>query len=140
MISAGKMNKRVSIENSVVGSPAVNDFGEPISTWQKFAEVWAAIEPLTGREYWAQQQVQSEITVRIRIRYRKWCNVRNENRRITYTEDGEPVVVEGYTDDYITPGMRVNYNNAYYIIKNIIDPLEKHEELQLMCSEGVRES
>jgi SPP1 family predicted phage head-tail adaptor len=112
MINAGKLNKRVSLEQSVAGSPAVNDFGEPVVVWEELAEVWAAMEPLTGREFWAQQQVQSEITVRIRIRYRS----------------------------DVLAGMRVVYNTAVYMIKNIIDPLEKHEELHLMCSEGVRES
>ena len=112
MINAGKLNKRVSIEESVAVSPAVNEFGEPNVVWDELAEVWAAMEPLTGREFWAQQQVQSEITVRIRIRYR----------------------------DDIVAGMRVVYNQAIYMIKNVIDPLEKHEELHLMCSEGVRVS
>lgn len=111
MVSSGKMNKRVSIERSVSGSPAVNDFGEPVVVWEQVAEVWSAVEPLTGREFWAQQQVQSEITVRFKIRYRS---------------------------DILT-GMRVVYNNAIYMIKSIIDPLEKHEELHLMTSEGVRE-
>jgi SPP1 family predicted phage head-tail adaptor len=80
--------------------------------WEELAEVWAAMEPLTGREFWAQQQVQSEITVRIRVRYRS----------------------------DVLAGMRVVYNEAIYMIRNVIDPLEKHEELHLMCSEGVRES
>lgn len=111
MINSGKLNKRVSIERSVAGSPAVNDMGEPNVSWEEVAEVWAAAEPLTGREFWAQQQVQSEITVRFKIRYRS---------------------------DILT-GMRVVYNNAIYMIKSIIDPLEKHEELHLMTSEGVRE-
>jgi SPP1 family predicted phage head-tail adaptor len=111
-MNAGRLNKRVLIERSVTGSPAVNDFGEPIVTWEEVGEVWSAVEPLSGREFWAQQQVQSEITVRFRIRYR---------------------------DDLLT-GMRVVYNSAIYMIKSIIDPLEKHEELHLMCSKGVRVS
>lgn len=112
MLNCGKMNKRVSIQKSVAGYPAVNDFGEPNIVWEELDEVWSSVEPLTGREFWAQQQIQSEITVRFRIRYRS----------------------------DILNGMRILYNSAYYMIKSIIDPLEKHEELQLMCSEGVRVS
>lgn len=112
MLNSGKLNKRVLIQRSIAGSPPVNEFGEPVVVWEDIDTVWGSIEPLTGREYWAQQQVQSEITVRFRIRYR----------------------------DDILAGMRVVYNTAIYMIKSIIDPLEKHEELQLMCSEGVRES
>jgi SPP1 family predicted phage head-tail adaptor len=110
MLNSGKLNKRVSIERSIPGSPAVNEFGEPVVVWEELAEVWSAVEPMNGREFWAQQQVQSEITVRFRIRYRA----------------------------DVLAGMRVVYNEAIYMIKSVIDPLEKHEELNLMCSEGVR--
>jgi SPP1 family predicted phage head-tail adaptor len=112
MLSAGKLNKRVRIDRSVAGSPPVNEFGEPVVSWEEVDTIWSSIEPLSGREFWAQQQVQSEVTTRFRIRYRA---------------------------DILT-GMRVVYNTAIYMIKSVIDPLEKHEELQLMCSEGVRES
>lgn len=111
MVGSGRLNKRVTIQSAVSGSPAINDFGEKNLVWTDLAEVWAAVEPLTGREFWAQQQVQSEITVRVKVRYRS----------------------------DITTGMRVVYNEAIYMIKSIIDPLEKHEELHLMTSEGVRD-
>lgn len=109
-MNAGRLNKRVVIEKPVSGSPTADTFGEPIITWDTLAEVWAAVEPLTGREFWAQQQVQNEITVRFRVRYRS----------------------------DIEAGMRVSYNSKYFVIKAVIDPLEKHEELQLMTAEGVR--
>ena len=112
MLSAGKLNKRISLQRSVAGSPAKNEFGEPNVSWQDLATVWSSVEPLNGREFWAQQQVQSEITVRFRIRFR----------------------------NDVLAGMRIDYNNAIYMIKTVIDPMEEHEELQLMCSEGVRES
>jgi len=109
MLNAGRLNKRFDIEKPVAGYPAVNSFGEKNIVWEKVATTWGSVEPISGREFWAQQQVQSEITVRFRVRYR--------------------------TD--ILNGMRIVYSGAYYAIKSIIDPLEKHEELQLMCSEGV---
>lgn len=110
-MEAGKLNKRVVIQKSVTGSPAVNSFGEPNVSWEELGTVWAAVEPLRGSEFWAQQQIQSEIMVRIRIRYR----------------------------DDVEAGMRVYYNSKYYPIMSIIDPQEWHKELQLMCSEGVRD-
>lgn len=109
MISSGKLNKRVSIQHLVAGSPALSEFGEQNSTWTEFAEVWASVEPLQGREFWAQQQVQSEISTRVRVRY-----------------------LAG-----VLPNMRVVYASRILDIKSIIDPQEKHAELQLMCSEGV---
>jgi len=100
---------RVVIQHYVTGSPERDAFGVLNASWVELDTVWAGVEPLSGREYWAQQQVQSEITVRIRIRYRS----------------------------DVLAGMRVTYSGRIYTIKNIIDPQEYHQELQLMCSEGV---
>jgi SPP1 family predicted phage head-tail adaptor len=110
MTGAGKFNKRFDIERPVSGSPAVNSLGEPNIIWDRLATVWGAVEPINGREFWAQQQVQSEITVKIKIRYRS----------------------------DVATGMRIVYRGDIYIIKSVIDPQEYHQELQLMCSEGVR--
>lgn len=109
MIQAGKLNKRVEISYLATGSPAVDDFGMPNTSWEELCTVWAAVEPISGREFWAQQQVQSEITVKIRVRYR----------------------------NDITEGMQAEYNSKTYTIKNVIDYKESHKELWLMCSEGV---
>ena len=109
MTQAGSLNKRIKISQLVTGSPAKDEFGAPNTSWEELDTVWCAIEPLSGREFWAQQQVQSEITARIRIRYRS----------------------------DISAGMKGEYNGKTYIIKNIIDYQESHRELWLMCSEGV---
>ncbi len=106
---AGDLNKRLVISQAVAGSPAVDEFGAPNMTWEELDTVWAAIEPLSGREFFAQQQVQSEITVRIRIRYR----------------------------NDVLSGMKAEYGSKTYVIQNVIDKEEQHQELQLMCSEGV---
>lgn len=108
-MQAGRLNKRIVISQLVTGSPAYDDFGQPNTTWEIVDTVWASIEPLVGREFWAQQQVQSEITVKIKMRYR----------------------------DDISTGMKAVYGGKTYRIKSIIDPQEYHKELQLMCSEGV---
>lgn len=34
-----------------------------------FAAVWADVTDLSGREFWSAQQVQAEVTTRVRIRY-----------------------------------------------------------------------
>ena len=108
-MQAGRLNKRITISQLVTGSPAVDEFGQPNKTWEEVDTVWGSVEPLNGREFWAQQQVQSEITGKIRIRYR----------------------------DDINPGMKAVYNSKTYMILNVIDPLETHKELNLMVSEGV---
>lgn len=108
-MQAGKLNKRVKISQLVTGSPPVDSVGQPNTSWEELNTVWAAVEPLSGREFWAQQQVQSEITTRIRVRYRS----------------------------DITVGMKAEYNSKTYVIKYVIDYQEEHKELWLMCSEGV---
>lgn len=108
---SGDLNKRIVIQQRTVGSPARDDFGQPNTVWEDFLTIWAAVEPLTGRELWAQQQIQNEITTRFRIRY---------------AAD-------------IVSDMRISYANKYYVIKSIIDPMEEHVELQLMTGEGLRD-
>lgn len=66
---AGKLRHRLAIQALVPGSPAQNSSGEPDETWTTLATVWAAIEPLKGREFLAAQQVSSEVTGKITIRY-----------------------------------------------------------------------
>ncbi len=108
-MNAGKLNKQITIFALATGSPSVDEYGAPNNSWETLATVWAAIEPLSGREFWAQQQVQSEISARIRIRYR----------------------------DDVLPGMKAEYRGKKYHIKNVIDREEEHRELHLMVSEGV---
>jgi SPP1 family predicted phage head-tail adaptor len=104
----GKMRHRITIQQS---TQTQNSFGEPIDSWSTFAgPLWAAVEPIQGREFWAQQQVQSEVTIRVRIRY-----------------------LSG-----VTSSMRILYGARILTIESVIDPKEGHKEMQLMCSEGVK--
>lgn len=106
MTTAGRLHHRVTIQEHVTGQ---DEFGQPIDTWADVATVWAAVEPLRGREYFAAQQVNAEVTARIRTRYRKG----------------------------VRPSMRVLYDGRLYDILSVIDPEERHQELQLMCREVV---
>lgn len=108
-MDAGRLDKRIVIEAPTTGQ---NALGEPTRSWATLATVWAAVEPLQGREFWAQQQVQNEVSSRVRIRYRTG----------------------------ITTDCRISYAGRILGIVSIIDPKEAHEELQLMCREGVAES
>lgn len=74
-------------------------------------DIHAAVEPYRGREYFYSQQVQSESTLRVRLRW--------------------------YPD--ITPDMRIMYAGRVLNIVSVIDPEEAHRELQLMCKEGVND-
>jgi len=106
MTTAAIFRHRITIQEHVTDQ---DEAGQPVDMWQDVATVWGAVEPLRGREYFAAQQVQAEVTTRIRIRYRRG----------------------------IRPEMRVLYDGRLFNILSVIDPEERHVELQLMCREVV---
>ncbi len=67
MAGAGDLDQRVTIERP---ERAPDGGGGHTVTWEPVATVWAAVEPLSGRERLQAQQVQSAVTYRIRIRRR----------------------------------------------------------------------
>lgn len=104
---AGELRHRITIQQLI---ETRNELGEIIEqSWQDFATVWAAVEPLNGREYFNSQQINAEITTRIRIRYRAG----------------------------IKPNMRVVYGERIFDIQSVIDIEERHAEMHLMCKEVV---
>ncbi|CAA2107644.1 phage head closure protein [Variovorax paradoxus] len=75
-LAAGRLRHRVLIERKdlardssgeVIQDPETGDTQE---VWVSVAEVYAAIEPLSAREFLAAQAVQSQVTARIVIRHR----------------------------------------------------------------------
>lgn len=105
MIASGQLTKRVTLK-SVATAPSATT-GAPSNAETTVATVWAAIEPLQGRELAEAQSRHTEVEVRIRIRYR-------------------PGVIAA---------LRAYYGARRYDIKGVIDPLERHEELHLLCKE-----
>lgn len=104
-LEAGAMDRLGSIERATT---AVDAAGQPVETWATWAaSVWAAIEPLNGREFFAARQFASEVTHRIRINYRAGVSAK----------------------------MRYVYGSRYFRIEAVIDPSERHEQLHLMCTE-----
>lgn len=75
-LSAGRLRHRVLIEQYVLALDSNGDVaqdpdtGETTGSWQELATVWAAIEPLSAREFLAAQATQSQVTARIVIRHR----------------------------------------------------------------------
>ena len=65
---AGGLRHRISIQHLVEQQDHVT--GEITKTWVEFAPAWAAIEPLSARDFMAAQASQSEASGRITIRYR----------------------------------------------------------------------
>lgn len=100
----GKLRHRVTLQEYISSK---DSFGAEIETWSDTATVWAGIEPLSGKEYFAAQQVNAEINTKIMIRYR--AGVRST--------------------------MRVAFQNRLFEILSVINTEEKNQELILMCRE-----
>lgn len=110
MIDPGKMRHRVTFQ-SFTG--AVDSFGDPQqdddSQWKDAATLWAAIDPVSGKEFYAAQQSQSEVSHKVRCRYQTG----------------------------LTTAMRIKYGSRKFKILSIIDWEERHESLLIMCKELV---
>ena len=101
-LPAGRLRHRIEIQNYEM---AQDELGQPINTWAHWADVWASIEPLQGREFLAAMALQSQTTVRIRMRYRP----------------------------DVTSQMRVLWGGRFYEIESVIEPQSRRHALQLMC-------
>lgn len=102
----GSLRHRVSIYGK--GTVTRNVVGEEIPAYDELvATVWGAVEPTSGREFLEANQVQADVTTRIRIRYRS----------------------------DIRPEMRVVEDTHTYGIDAVLDQRGEHKELHLMCRE-----
>lgn len=98
----GSLDQRVNIERLTITQ---DEIGAIVEAWEALATVWAAVEPLNGREYFAANTTLSETTTRIRTRYRP--------------------------DLIVTD--RVNHEGTIYNINSIINPRSENREIVLMC-------
>ncbi|MCJ7564822.1 MAG: phage head closure protein [Candidatus Aminicenantes bacterium] len=121
-MQAGKLRHKIVIQENRYARDELNQaqrdsYGAQVDNW---VDVWlcrASMEPLSGKEYFASQQMQAEVTTRFRIRYPRF---------------------------QIWPGMRVKYQdpvleaNRYFNIQAVIDQNEMHVELWLMTVEEIK--
>lgn len=103
-INPGELRHRIIFQKL---NNSQNKYGEIFKIWEDVASVRAGIYPISGKEYFAAETVNSEITHKVKIRY-----------------------IEG-----LTPDMRVKFNNRIFSIQSIINFQEKNIELQLLCKE-----
>lgn len=111
-MQAGRLRHRIDLQFPV---DEQDSSGEPITIWQDFAtNVPSEIAALQGREFYAAQQEQSDVTTRIRIRWRKGVT---ELMRAVHT----------VTDDTGTQ------TDIYDIEAALPDQKSGRRELVLMC-------
>lgn len=72
---AGQLRHWVALQRATQTQDAA---GQPRTSWDTYANVYAAIEPAGGREFQLAGQTQAELTVPIRIRYA--LNVKPDDR------------------------------------------------------------
>lgn len=104
----GRLRHRVTLQKLEVTTDAI---GQQIENWIDVANVWASVEPLSGKEYFRVQQINSEIRVKIIIRY-----------------------LTG-----VTSHMRIKALKHTYNILSVINFEERNQYLELMCSNKVGE-
>ncbi|TNH06633.1 phage head closure protein [Testudinibacter sp. TR-2022] len=102
----GKLRHRITLQQQIT---QLNSYGGTITDWQDVATAWAEVKPLSGREYFAAEQVQSEITTQIWLRYRP----------------------------DIQPTMRVKWGDRTFEVISVINHNERNTALQLMCKERI---
>ncbi|MDD3897684.1 MAG: phage head closure protein [Syntrophomonadaceae bacterium] len=104
-VSFGELRQRVSLQTKTITKAE----GIPQENWTAVATVWAAIADLSGKEYFQAASIQSEVTTRIRIRFRGGIN----------------------------PAMRILNGTRVFAILSVIDKDERHREMELMCREVI---
>ena len=104
LMQIGKLRHRITLQKQV---NTVNDYGAAVTTWKNVATVWADVRPLSGREYFSAQQIQSEVTTQIWLRH-----------------------IEG-----IKPTMKVKFGKREFEILSVLNTQERDVSLQLMCKE-----
>lgn len=67
-LEAGRLRHRIVLESPTYTQDATT--GEMVPSWFLEGEVWAAIEPVSAREFISSQTTQAQIDTRIVIRYR----------------------------------------------------------------------
>lgn len=98
-INPGELRHRITFQ--------LQDLDSEDEDWKDIATTWANINPISGKEYYSAETINSDLTHKIRLRYRKG----------------------------ITPDMRIIYNDRIFYIISVINEYEKSTMLQLMCRE-----
>jgi SPP1 family predicted phage head-tail adaptor len=106
-MEAGRLRHRVTIQSMTEAQDGTT--GAITESWSAGDTTWASIEPLSGREYLAAQEMQSQIMARITIRHRT-----------------------------VTAKMRVLHGSTVYNVHAVLPDKDSGTEyLTLMVSQGV---
>jgi len=105
-ISAGMMRFSIDVLEPVDAKQQAGT-GKP-----KFRIAWrdmAAVEPISGREFWESQHTTSQVTHRVTMRWRP---------------------------EKITPRHQIKYDGRTFEISSVLDVGERHRFVQALCMEA----
>jgi SPP1 family predicted phage head-tail adaptor len=106
-LKAGDLDQRVTLQSRSVVKDA---YGQDTVTWVPEATVWAQVQAVRGREFFAAAQVQQEQTLKVRIRWRTG----------------------------VSPTWRLVWQGRNHDITGII-PVGRNDMLEIMCLQGVKD-
>lgn len=105
MVRIGRLRHFVEIQETTAEKDAT---GSPSEGWATIAQVWASIEPLSGREFIEAAQVEATITHTIRMRYRPDVTTRH----------------------------RILHDSRAFNVEVVMNPEQRNITLELMCREA----
>ncbi|WP_066316958.1 phage head closure protein [Bacillus sp. FJAT-29814] len=103
-INPGEFRHVISFQKK---SGVQNSYGEKSNDWVDVIKSRAGIYPVSGKEFFAAETINSEVTHKVNLRY-----------------------LSG-----ITPDMRIKFGERFFSIISVINFQEKNIELQLLCKE-----
>jgi SPP1 family predicted phage head-tail adaptor len=107
---AGRLNQRITFQRR---TETLDAYREDTGDWADLVTVAAGVEPVSGKEFFAALQVQSDVTHRIVCRY---------------SSDTSGVTTKD----------RVSHETFLYDIQSILNVGSRNKELQLMCIQHSR--
>lgn len=109
-VEAGRLRHRVTIQRQTQTQNPLT--GELTVAWTDVATVWAAVEPISAREFVTSQEPNARVTTRVTIRYL----------------------------DGIQPSMRLIHRGRRFNIHGVLEDMDSGREyLTLPVSEGVND-
>ena len=103
---AGALRHYATIQN---GTESQSSSGESTLTWSTYQKVWMSIEPASGREFFASDQLNAVMSHKVKTRF-----------------------IDG-----VTTKMRILYGTRVFEILSIVNIREIGHEMILMCKEDV---
>ena len=112
-LRAGQLNRRITLQSPVT---TLDAYGVPTPGWTNVMTVWAAIEPLSGRELVNAQRIVSEISHQITMRYSS-----------------------ALADTRVVAGYRALYKGRIFNIHAAMNEDESNVLVTLLASEGLND-